>query len=274
MRLEYNLKKLEDALYDFHRVSGISITYYSTDFQPLRQKSTQPARYCSMIATCAEGAAGCHHSTTSLLHLCSEKREPVRHICAAGLVDIAVPLIHAGNTLGFLMMGQIRFQEDFPAVAENLELDRSELEARYRELPCHDEETISAIMHTAIMLTKYILLENMIRPKTNSSAEAVAAFIDAHLMEKLTVQRIVRHVHLSQSGVYKCIRTCYGCTLGEYINRRRIERSLPLLENGEYSIEKIAMVVGFSSTAYYSRCFKKMKGCSPLHYRQKHQSKN
>ena len=268
MHITYNLQKLEEALYDFYRVTGVSITFYSVDFKALKQKATQPARYCSLIGTTARGASACSRSTNALLRLCEKKREPVRHVCSAGLVDIAVPLLYAGNILGYLMLGQIRREEAFPAAAATRELDQAEVRARYNELPCHDEETIASIMHIAVMLTKYILLENMIRPRTNNAAEAVAAFVEAHLPEKLTARRIARHVHLSESGIYKAIHAAFGCTLGEFITARRLERSLPLLRESDLSIEEIAAAVGFSSAAYYSRCFKRQKGLSPLQYRK------
>lgn len=267
MHFEYDMQKLEAALYDFYRVTGVSITFYGIDQRARPQKATQPARYCSYIAQCKRGALGCARSTNELLQLCKARREPVRHVCEAGLVDIAVPLLYAGSMMGYLVLGQIRREEAFPAAAAALPLDRAELEARYRELPCHEEETITAIMHIAVMLTKYILLENMIKPKTNGAAEAVTAFIEARLAERLTVSRIARHVHLSPSGIYKAVHSCYGCTVSSYITARRIERSLSLLREGDLSIAEVAAAVGFSEASYFSRCFKKAKGLSPLQYR-------
>ena len=269
MQIAYDLKKLEDALYDFYCVTGVTITFYDVDFKPIKQKATHSARYCNYVITSKHGRVACERSNAYLLRLCKEKQEPVRHVCGAGLVDITVPLLYAGNILGYLMLGQIRRRVDFSDLPDWPDLDRAELETRYGELPCHNEEEITAIMHIAVMLTKYILLENMIRPRANSAAEAVTAFVEAHLSEKLTARRIARHVHLSESGIYKAIHAGYGCTLGAYITARRVERSLPLLREGALSIEEIATTVGFSSAAYYSRCFKQEKGVSPLQYRRR-----
>ena len=122
-------------------------------------------------------------------------------------------------------------------------------------------------MHIAGMLTKYILLENMIKPRHKGAADAITAYIDAHLTERLTVEKIAKNVFLSQSGIYKAIGTKYGCTVSEFISDRRIERSLALLSDSDRSIEDIALSVGFSSLAYYSRIFKKRMGVSPLQYR-------
>lgn len=267
MNIEYDLQKLDNALYDFYCVTGVSITFFDADLKPITQKSTRPAGYCRLIAASKEGTRACDASNRTVMRMCLERGEPVRHVCAAGLTDIAVPLIHADGVLGYLMLGQIRMSEEFPDIKFACSDDRKELERLYRELPLQSEEKVTAIMHVAEMLTKHILLENMIKPRHKGAAEAITNYIDAHLTERLTVERIAKNVFLSQSGIYKAIGAKYGCTVSEYISRKRVERSLPLLAESERSIEDIALSVGFSSGAYYSRIFKKQMGASPLRYR-------
>ena len=84
------------------------------------------------------------------------------------------------------------------------------------------------------------------------------------------MRRIAKHVHLSPSGIYKSIHACYGCTVGDYITGRRILRAQALLAETNRSIEEIALSLGFSSAAYFSRLFKQQKGVSPLQYRKTH----
>ena len=267
MNIEYDLQKLDEALYDFYRVTGVSITFYDKDISPIVQKSTRPTGYCTLISSIRDGAAACAVSNLTLLRMCSESGEPVRHVCAAGLTDIAVPLIHADEILGYLMLGQIRMKSEFPEIQFDLGDNRAQLEELYSELHTHSEEEVTAIMHIAVMLTKYILLENMIKPRHNGAADAITSYINAHLTEKLTVEKIAKNVFLSPSGIYKAINKHYGCTVSEYISRMRIELSLPLLRESEYSVEDIAARSGFSSPAYFSRIFKKCLGVSPLQYR-------
>ena len=267
MKIEYDLQKLDDTLYDFYRVTGVSITFFDTDLVPIVQKSTQPAEYCKAVSATKDGAVACQRSNSALMRLCREKKEPVSHVCAAGLTDIAVPLIHSDGILGYLMLGQIRMNEEFPDIQFDLGGKRPELEELYRRLPLQREETVTAIMHIAAMLTKYILLENMIKPRYNGAADAVTAYVDSHLSERLTAAVISKNVYLSQSGIYKAIRVRYGCTLSEYISGKRIERSLSHLSDSDRSIEDIALLFGFSSGAYYSRLFKKQMGVSPIQYR-------
>lgn len=267
MNIEYDLQKLDNALYDFYCVTGVSITFFDAALKPITQRSTRPAGYCRMIAARKDGALACDASNKAVMRTCLERGEPVRHVCAAGLTDIAIPLVHADGVLGYLMLGQIRMSEEFPDIKFACREDRKELERLYRELPLQSEEKVTAIMHVAEMLTKHILLENMIKPRHKRAADAITNYIDAHLTERLSVEKIAKNVFLSQSGIYKAIGAKYGCTVSEYISHKRVERSLPLLAESERSIEDIALSVGFSSVAYYSRVFKKQMGASPLRYR-------
>ena len=269
MNFEYDLRKLEDALYDFYCVTGVSVTFFDVNLNAVTGKATKSAKYCTMIASHPDGSRACRMSNTSLLRRCKEKREPVRHICAAGLVDIAIPLLYADSVIGYLMLGQIRNSSDFPNLQIAHELDLDKLRAFYAEIPCRDDESITAILHVAVMLTKYILLKNMIRPRHNSAAEVVTSYIDAHITERLTVEKIAKKVFLSPSGIYKAIHSCYGCTVSEYVNTRRLEKSLDMLNDGEESVEAISSAIGFSSAAYFSRCFKNKYGVSPLQYRKR-----
>ena len=118
------------------------------------------------------------------------------------------------------------------------------------------------------MLTKYIMFENMVKSQQKPSAVAIADYVESHFCEKLTVDTVARDMHMSVSGIYKCMHQSYGCTLSEYITEKRIEKAVNLLEEGELSIEAVAEAVGFTDAAYFSRRFKKLRGISPLKYRK------
>jgi AraC-like DNA-binding protein len=147
------------------------------------------------------------------------------------------------------------------------ESERDAIENIYKRLPLYDEEKINSIINIATMLTRYIMFENMVKPGQTKSSTFIADYIDSHLTERITVNELARSVHMSKSGIYKCMRQSYGCTLGEFICSRRIEKALVLLEDFELSISEVADSVGFSDAAYFSRCFKRAKGISPIKYR-------
>ncbi|MDP0699525.1 helix-turn-helix domain-containing protein, partial [Klebsiella pneumoniae] len=59
-----------------------------------------------------------------------------------------------------------------------------------------------------------------------------------------------------------------GCTLGEYVRKRRLLEAAKSLRNGNLPILDIAMQYGFSSQATFTRIFKKHFDITPAKFRQ------
>jgi AraC-like DNA-binding protein len=167
------------------------------------------------------------------------------------------------------MIGQIRKNEEPKIEISSFAVDREEVEECYKSLSLYNDERIESVVNIATMLTKYIMLENMVKSRPKQSAAAIADYIEEHFSEKLSVESVSRGTHISPSGIYKRLNESFGCTLAEYIRIVRIERSIELLADERLSIEKVAEAVGFSDAAYYSRSFKKIYGISPLKYRKR-----
>lgn len=72
----------------------------------------------------------------------------------------------------------------------------------------------------------------------------------------------VHPVHLSRS-----FRTAFGCTMGDYLRRTRIEHACVELRRGEVVLADLALAVGFSSQSHFSAAFKRLLGKTPAQYR-------
>ncbi len=57
-------------------------------------------------------------------------------------------------------------------------------------------------------------------------------------------------------------------SFGDYIRKLRIEKSLELLGQSQYTLAEIAYLTGFSDQSHFARIFKKTTGKSPLTYRK------
>ena len=197
-------------------------------------------------------------------------------MCHAGLIDIGIPIKRGDEILGYLILGQIRRWESFHGmeqVAKAVKTPLGELSDLYNELPLFDNDTINSLIHIATMLAEHILLSRLMKPKKLSSLEAATSYIDENLSENLSISRISESTHVSKSLLYRLFDKHFGMTVSEYINKRRVREAYELLSHTDFSIEKIAYTCGFSSTAYFSRIFKKEKGLSPTSYRKSLNSK-
>ena len=59
-----------------------------------------------------------------------------------------------------------------------------------------------------------------------------------------------------------------GCSIGDYVERRRIERAKRLLVAGE-NVKSIAFALGFSSPSSFTFAFRRTVGISPSQFRQR-----
>lgn len=92
-------------------------------------------------------------------------------------------------------------------------------------------------------------------------------YIDSHLDEALTLDKCNSITHLSTSQTIRSFRQIYGVPPYEYLNQQRIESAKVFLRGSLFSIQDIALKLGFSDQYYFSKYFKKRTGKSPKDYR-------
>ena len=54
-----------------------------------------------------------------------------------------------------------------------------------------------------------------------------------------------------------------------YLISRRIEESRFLLRETDHTLTLISQMLGFSSLSYFSQCFRRVEGISPMEYRKR-----
>jgi AraC-like DNA-binding protein len=74
---------------------------------------------------------------------------------------------------------------------------------------------------------------------------------------------------ISYSYFKRIFISVYNMPPSKYITHIRLEQAKEMLKSGQYSINAISDMVGYSETSYFSRIFKENIGCSPLHYKNK-----
>lgn len=270
MLIDYNVDKLKNTLKDFYNVTGVVIQLLKDDFSHF-DFDVLKNDFCLSIQESKEGKTACHNCDIMLLEKCRQTKKVQMHICHAGLVDIAVPILYNDEILGYIILGQMKNETDFKEIKSRIDkfpVDILKMEEYYNSLSYFDYDRIESIAKIATMLTKYILLENMLKPAMGNKIQAVVSFIENNLCENLTVENISKKVYISKSVIYKGFHEHFNCTLKEYVNKKRVEKATELLKSTELSMEEIAQKTGFSSSAYFASIFKKVKGISPLKYKK------
>ena len=60
----------------------------------------------------------------------------------------------------------------------------------------------------------------------------------------------------------------FGCTLGEFIRKYRVEKALYMIRTTDLHLTDIAFTCGFADQSHFIRTFKRFTGTLPLHYRK------
>jgi LacI family transcriptional regulator len=107
----------------------------------------------------------------------------------------------------------------------------------------------------------------------DSNISSTLRYIHQNIDDKLTVEKILSQVPLSRSVLEKRFQQTTGLPVYKYIHHLRVEKFTKELLETNKSIFEIALELGFEDSKNIARSFKKIKGCTPIEYRQKYQLK-
>ena len=96
----------------------------------------------------------------------------------------------------------------------------------------------------------------------------VRNLIDENLDNELFgVAELANEIHLSRSQLHRKLKSLTGHSPNEIIRNYRLERAMKLVTGTTKALSEIAFETGFSSAAYFSKCFSDKFGSSPLSFR-------
>lgn len=95
----------------------------------------------------------------------------------------------------------------------------------------------------------------------------VLAQIDTDLTANLSLNTLANTLNVNSSYLSTLFKKETGSTLTEYVNRKRIEHAILLLNSTNMQIQTIAQYCGISDVNYFTKLFKKQVRKTPKEYR-------
>ncbi len=104
----------------------------------------------------------------------------------------------------------------------------------------------------------------------NQLIRDIIKFMQTDIDKRITSDTIAKAFNISASHIRMLFRKISGIPVNEYLISLRIQKSSHLLMSTDMRIVEICDQTGFTDPYYFSRCFKKETGLSPLHYRKQY----
>ena len=118
------------------------------------------------------------------------------------------------------------------------------------------------------MIRKYgLLVKNYSMKDYSLLVQKVITRVESDLTADQTLNAHAQLLNVSPSYLSTLFRKEVGITLTEYVNRKRIEYGVFLLNTTTMQIQTIAQHCGISDINYFTRIFKKQIGKTPKEYR-------
>lgn len=93
-------------------------------------------------------------------------------------------------------------------------------------------------------------------------------YIDEHYQEEFSVDELARICHVSTPYLHRLFVSHMGVTPHSALLRRRLMAAKVLLINDPCPIAEVAWRCGFQSASYFSDCFRRHVGMSPMQFRR------
>lgn len=107
-------------------------------------------------------------------------------------------------------------------------------------------------------------------PRNNHYLNDAVQYIHMHLNESPSLSETAAAINISDSYLSKLFSGCMHTPFSTFVLNEKIMFARTLLANSGLSINEISCEAGFSSSAYFSDCFKRITGETPLQFRKQY----
>jgi AraC-like DNA-binding protein len=275
MKLVTDLKKLEEIMQAFYTLTGIRFIIFDSDYNEVIAYPQKNCEFCQMMKDHPVAGQNCRASDARAFKECNKSGELIVYNCHAGLIEATIPLKENGSIIGYVMFGQITDQKDketFHAqvlgACRDYNLRSEDILQNIKHIKYKSRNHIVAASRILETCTCYMLLKEMITPKSDKIVTEAKHYIEEHLSEDIDIREMCNRLNVSRTRLYEIFSDNCKTGVGNYIRNVRLERAKQLLKGTDMSIADIADAVGFSDYNYFSRVYKAHFGKSPKTYRR------
>ena len=140
----------------------------------------------------------------------------------------------------------------------------------YIQKPFHTDYVKIKIIH--LLQERQKLRERLLEPEKVESIDDTFLRKFAEQIEAVyadpeyNVEKLSETLGLSRGHLHRKIKELTGTAPVEFLRTYRLNKATQLLRQNAYTVSEVAYRTGFSSPAYFSKCFKAVYGVTPTEY--------
>ena len=100
----------------------------------------------------------------------------------------------------------------------------------------------------------------------NDTYNRIVRYMEEHLGERMTIDRICRDNLVGRSQLQKLFRDIKGCGVIEFFSMMKIDTAKQMIRDNQLNFTQIADRLGYNSIHYFSRQFKQITSMTPSEY--------
>jgi AraC-like DNA-binding protein/ligand-binding sensor protein len=259
-----------------YELTGIRLALYGPDQTLVRSRfpASDQSPLCALISSAADGAAACERCNHQHFTEAIQSGQGISYLCHAGLLDMALPILHNGRLVAILSCGQIRTQpaEDGCSLVRDrlchLRLPEEQITSAYLRTRYLDARQVDAAMRLITFFAQHLCevyqqLLDAADDRTRDEIERAGQYVRENLNGDTSLVAAASYVDLSPAYLSRLFHLNSGIRFTDYVNQARIDRAVLLLEQTSTGITQVAFECGFNSISQFNRVFRRIRACAP-----------
>jgi AraC family transcriptional regulator len=133
-----------------------------------------------------------------------------------------------------------------------------------------DDNTAQLSIQTLLLetLAKMLRANQTKSDKKPTWVSEVNMILNDQFSDNLTLEYLSKTLNIHPVHLSRDFSKHFNSSLGEYIRKLKIQKSLQLISEKSLDLTSIAFECGFSDQSHFTRCFKEINGINPSEYRK------
>lgn len=133
-----------------------------------------------------------------------------------------------------------------------------------QQSPAYPPDTVHHLLY--VLLAELTVQREQQEPQ-NALAARVHEYIRSHADRPLSAAQVAEAIGYHPDHLSRVLKSCYGVTLSQEIARQRLSRAQLLLQTTDYTVNRIALELGYEDSNLFEKFFRYHQGTTPTAYR-------